>query len=276
MADKEKLLLVTHPHIDMDAASSMCAAMLKRNLTPAQVGRVYLGANIPQLPDLSEVADEVLVLDHPLGLKGVKSCLDEMKESRDYFSDEFIAEVNEQDSSGKSTPRHPLSRIFGAIRYSLRETLEGGDVDEALLSIWYHVCRGLSMQERQKREALKTLDMIPIETTGPYRWACSEGPMPPQTGELLNNLRNVTGFVYFEKGSGLGVFRFPGQNQPDLNLLHEHLPGWFIHPTGFLACWGSRKAPAVGLPPTGTPQNQAQLLALLHQVFDAKNPGELA
>ena len=74
--------------------------------------------------------------------------------------------------------------------------------------------------------------------------------------------------LVFRDGPNLGVTRYPGRVNPDLCRLAPALPGWFIHPAGVLACWGSRKSPSAGSPPGGGPDDVESLLALLLAAFD--------
>lgn len=103
-------------------------------------------------------------------------------------------------------------------------------------------------------------DASRIEQVGPYRFSLDHGGgLGPMTG-IVPAQRGVTGLV-FRDGPNLGVTRNPGRANPDLCRLAPALPVWFIHPARFLACWGSRKSPAAGPPPVGTPQDVEDLLA---------------
>jgi hypothetical protein len=119
--------------------------------------------------------------------------------------------------------------------------------------------------DRQAAEA--SADASRIEPVGPYRFAVDDGGgLGPMTGIDLAE-RGVTGLVYCD-GSNLGVTRFAGRANPDLCWPAPALPGWFSHPDGFLACWRSRKSPAAGPPPVGTPQNVEAMRAMLRAAFD--------
>jgi len=256
------LKIVTHPHLDVDAASSVGLLILQGHGRADEVG--FVPANADKKPPNTRKASYV---DHPLGVKGKASALAELPGSRETFGDDFVSEVAEQDSKGKAEPRLPLGRMFAAVRAAYRARgMSGEAMDRALLEWWLVLLEGLAIQEDQARRAEKDVVTVPITAIGGRLWAIPDGPMPPQSGIVLNERLGVTGFLY-QANYGLGVYRFPGRDRPNLNRLKGALPGWFIHPEGFLACWGSRKAPRVPPPPKGTPQNKEELLAAMRAVF---------
>jgi hypothetical protein len=256
---------VTHPYLDLDAVASLAVL----GAAPADVAFVPAAAAFPADPD-------VRVVDHPAGEKGRldddgnrHAALLSLPEAADLDGSDLLAEVDEQDATGTSTPRHSLARILGGVRAILRdeEGLTGSDLDRAIYAALRPVIRGLARQVRDRRAAEREADSVRTVTIGPYRFAVDDGGgFGPMTGIVLAE-RGVTGLV-FRDGPNLGVTRYPGLVKPDLRRPAPALPGWFIHPAGFLACWGSRKSPAPGPPPVGTPQDVEALLTMLRAAFD--------
>lgn len=257
VADSPRQLVVIHPWVDLDAAA--CVA-----LTGVELEDVYfLPANAAEIPPEFQNAR---ILDHPLGMKGLleqdgvqHSAAASLPEAADLVGSDLLAEIEEQDMLGYAQPRFSLARILACLRsYFADKQLEGEELDRAVLRVIVPVLRALAHAERQNRAAAKTLP--PEIEVGPHRFVLRIGR---STGPIALP-RNYSGIIYHD-GFNLGVVRHPRRREIDFRLLREDLPGWFIHPTGFMACWGSFKAPATTLPPPGTPQNVVELVELLRR-----------
>ncbi len=255
--DSPKNFVVIHPWVDLDAAT--CVA-----LTGAEIEDVFfLPANYSEVPHAYQHAR---ILDHPLGLKGhleadgvCHSAAASLPEAADLADSDLLAEVEEQDMLGFAQPRFSLARILASVRSFLQaQGRSGEDLDRAVLAVMVPVLRALAHAERQKRAMART--PLPEVEVGPYRFVLRVGG-GNHPGALP---RNYAGIIYHD-GFNLGVVRHPRRQEIDFRLLRDDLPGWFIHPTGFLACWGSLKGPATSLPPAGTPQNVDELVELLRR-----------
>jgi len=266
--------VIIHPCPDLDAC--ICAA-----LAGADSGSVhFLPAGASAVPRVCPCCGKHLsgterILDHPLGEKGRlsadgtrHSAAMSMPEAANAHP-ELLAEVEEQDSTGKvEHPRFSLASVLAAIRTDASNRgFRDTELDREVVRAMGAIVRGLNLLHAARKKAHDVIAETRIERAGGARFAVlPEGEVSPQVGIVLNEEYDVSGAI-FRSGYNLGVARYPGRETPDLRKLADRLPGWFIHTAGFLACWGSRKSPATGAPPAGTPQNQGDLLALLKEVF---------
>lgn len=266
--------VIIHPHPDLDAVT--CCALA--GVAPEEVH--FLPAGATSIPEVcpccgTRLETEVRVLDHPLGEKGRldpdgtrHAAVIAMPEAGG-ADPELLAEVEEQDSTGRvQRPRFSLARILTAVRVDVAARgLRDLALDREVVAIMSTITRGFNRLHAARREAQSQLAAARIEMIGDLRIAIlPDGPMQPATGVVLNEERDVCAAIY-RTDHNLGVNRYPGRTAPNLRLLEPHLPGWFVHSAGFLACWGSLKSPATTAPPAGTPQDQEELLALLRKVF---------
>jgi hypothetical protein len=133
------------------------------------------------------------------------------------------------------------------------------------------ILRGLNLLYQEEQAARELLPKLRIELVGGCKFAILPvGKTPPQLSKILAEETDVSCEIYWEVGPGvfnLGIYRYPGRITPDLRELKPYLPGWFVHSAGFLACWGNAKSPETTPPPSGTPQSQEELLALVKRVF---------
>lgn len=262
--------IVTHVNVDLDAAASVAA--LIGELGNTAVVHFWPSNVFPQPGDPCPCCQEAIgsdwcIVDHPAGDKGrldadgTRHAALRSTPAASTWDPQILAEVDEQDSTGRVIhPRFSLAAIVAALR---RSGMGDGDIVRAMLPVF----RGLNLLYRDRCEAERQASdcqVIQLET-GERIAILPEGPTSPLLGIVLNG-RGIAGAIYSD-GWNLGVTRYPGHSTPDLRKLQPHLPGWFIHSAGFLAAWGSRKAPATTPPPKGTPQNQVELAHLLLRVF---------
>jgi len=254
----------THPNLDLDAIASLSA------LGADWIDIELIPAGADQAPD------GLRMVDHPLGEKGIldddgkqHSAFASLPETADLVDSRLTAEIDEADSTGRViNPRFSLQEIVAALGSWLRDKEPNReDVDRRKYEIMAPIVQALAQSERDKIRAEKEAEQITrITTPAGHTFAVLNGVQAtPQLGVTLNE-QGCCGAVYRD-GLNLGVTRYPGRDEPDLRLLADHLPGWFIHPAGFLACWGSRKSPAETAPPEGTPGDLANIVFLLERVF---------
>lgn len=262
-------LVVIHPYVDLDACA--CVAFSGARLEDVR----FVPGHITERP---EPLKDARFLDHPLGHKGqqdaqgfVHAASVAMPEVADLADSPLLQEIDSQDAFGWSLPRYNLATLITALRLEFKsQGLEGESLDRAILGCMVPILRGLARLERQRRTGrpitvavgswrfiLRVEDASLEEAVGP-------GDVPSGEDETL-----VVGVIYHE-GYNLGIARFAPFSEPDFRPLRPYLPGWFIHPAGFLACWGSNKAPRSEPPPPGTPQNWRELLSLVRQVLEAE------
>jgi len=271
-------IIVTHYHLDLDATFTVLQQVLAGNGTLDDVR--FLPASTTALPNSMRNA---IVVDHQLGIKGEASALAAMPLARHMFGDDLVDEVDEQDRTGRAIPRIPLGRLFHASRKFFRNRgLRGEELDRAVLDYWMVIASGLAEQEKEVKRAKRQISNVPIESIGPYKFAIPLSAMAPGTSGILADEQEIQGVIY-DTPYGIGVHRFAGQHAPDLTRLRPYLreakevynratgknetAGWFIHDDGYLACWGSRKAPRFVSPPDKTPQNQKEIIEMLRAVF---------
>ncbi len=258
------VLTVVHPHVDLDA----CACVALTNTHPEAIA--FLPANATQLPDNWR---DARVLDHALGVKGacdadgrLHAAVLALPEAADLRDGDLLAEIDEQDAWGQvARPRFSLGAVLAALRQDfLSQGMDGECLDRRILETMTPILRALANVER-RRNAVVTKPPCPVIQVGPWAFLMrDEARTDEEAGP--GAARECAGAVYRD-GYSLGVVRYPGRDQPDLRGLAPHLRGWFVHSAGFLACWGSRKAPAAGPPPAGTPQDLPALAALLQSVL---------
>lgn len=267
--------IIIHPNPDLDAC--VCAALSGVSAEDVH----FLPAGETKLPIICSCCNRKLtgqerILDHPLGEKGrldadgtrhAAAC--SMPEA-DMADPLLLDEADEQDSIGKVlNPRFSLASILSAVRSEASERgLRKTDLDREVVRIMSRIITGLNLLNAKRQEADVAINGgVRIVEIASLKFAIlPQGETSPQIGMVLNEKYNVTGHIYAQQNN-VGVTRYPGRNKPDLTKLKSYLPGWFIHTAGFLVCWGSRKSPAKTLPPKGTPQNQAELLSLMREVF---------
>jgi hypothetical protein len=259
---------VVHPRVDLDAVVSLAILGAR----PEEVFFVPAGAK--ELP--SELKD-ARVVDHPLGEKGRldpngvrHAAALSLPEARGW-SPELLAEVDEQDSTGQvRAPKFSLGAVLAAIKAAIGAEspgLEGEAMDREVYRYFRPIAVGLNLLHRRREEARALLASARIvELEDGVRVAVVIGEQSTAVGMLLNEELGCSAQVYSE-GHNLGVFKYPGRTAPDLRRLADKLPGWFIHPAGFLAAWGTKKSPATSPPPAGTPQNTDGLIQLLMEEF---------
>jgi len=265
--------IIIHPNPDLDA----CACVVLAGVKVDDVH--FLPANI-ELPETCpccgrRFSGRERILDHPLGEKGRLGANGErhaaacsMPEAAEADPD-LLVEVDEQDRTGKvENPRFSLASVLSAIRTEASERgLRGTALDREVVRIMSQIIKGINLNYQKRKAAQDIVAAARIEEVGGFRVALlPQAEVAPQVGIVLNEEHNVSCAIY-QQEFNLGVTRYPGREVPDLRLLKPYLSGWFIHSAGFLACWGSRKAPVTALPPAGTPQNREELLALLRRVF---------
>lgn len=260
-------MIITHVNPDLDA----CLCVTLAGARPEQVH--FLPAGIEVLPEKCACGVALagaLVVDHPLGNKGkvdggIRHAAASAMAQAALADPGLMAEVEEQDSTGKiAQPRFSLAKILSAIRTEAWvRGLGGEELDREVVTAMSRIMRGLNLLYAQRTEAEAVIEASQIVEICGFKIAIlREGDVSPEVGILLNEEYGVSGAIYAQ-GHNLGVTRYPGHEAPDLRRLGEKLTGWFIHSSGFLACWGSRKSPATCPPPVGTPRNQQELLELL-------------
>ncbi len=248
--------IITHCSVDLDAVACIVAAR-----EAGHTGALcFVPANVTP-------PDDAIVLDHPAGEKGrldadgtrhAAVCAFVEQNNLDWCP-RLLAEIDEQDSTGMvKQPRFSLAEILAGLKAT--------NFDDEVCVLMGDIIHGLNYLHRQRQKVISVIQASKNVLVGDSLFlVLPVGPQSPLVG-IEANKEGFAGSIYAQ-GHNLGVTRYPGHDTPDLRLLAPRLPGWFIHSAGFLACWGSRKAPASGPPPKGTPQSRDELAELVLEVF---------
>lgn len=260
-------MILTHMNPDLDA---MASAWLARRIRGNREDVRFVPTSWS-----GPVAPGDLAVDIPCGLKGrldpttgrVSSAFTLLLErpEADPFRQPLasLAELVEaQDTTGRGIETlaghdlpepvraHCLPALIEAARHALGE-------DDARLFEW--ACRlfdgFLLLHDRRQEEARRA---------GAARWF---GPVALVDGDAAPELfRRGARTVIYADGWNLGAIRARDETihlgsilEPWL-LARGQADGWFFHTAGFLACHGSRKAPATK-PPSTTPEDVARRLS---------------
>ena len=271
MSEQEFAIGVSHKRPDVDSASTAAVlALLKRIQIKEMVFISASDESLPYTPGRKQI-----VFDHHLGVKGDKgggSALKTIPGAEKILGKNFVQEIDEHDRTGRvQHPCFSLAEMFRVIK--IEESSKGlvdRDLDLAIHERWLSFCTIIAKERKDFRRAYKEAPNVPRFKVGGHTFAMPGTHMPPGIRDALFKRFGVSCVLYRSRDSyyNVGVARYPDAQEPDLRALEDHLPGWFIHENGFLACWGSRKAPAKEPPPEGTPQNTKQLKALILEVFD--------
>ena len=267
--------VIVHPFVDLDACT--CVALAGVDVKDVH----FLPANALAVPAVCPCCGGLFlgderVLDHPLGMKGEldtrgnrHAAALSMPEAA-YADPRLLAEVDEQDCNGRvKKPQFSLAQILRAVRFEAGEHgMRGVELDREVVSVMSRILRGINLRHEASLYARKFIEAkARIEEVGSFKIALfPQCLIPAEVGTVLNEEFNVSGSIY-QDGLMLGITLYPGRKKPDLRKLAPYLPGWFIHTAGFLACWGSKKAPVTTPPPRGTPQTKDKVLELLRKVF---------
>ena len=250
----------------------VAAVQAHADITKRESGVVFEPANLPNGALYGYPADTA-VLAHPLAPDAAAQLLDAVADAG-LWDPFLLAEVQERATTGRNrSARFTLSDVLRALRVQLlAEGCHGVDLDRRVLDIMRLILRGINVQWREREAAGAVVGEVPVHQLGGFKVAMLPVGQPmPSLGRRLSD-RGVTCAI-FSNGDKLGVTRYPNNNAPDLSALRSRLPGWHVSADGWLACWGSKRAPVDGPPPAGTPQTGADLLALLADVYGKAEQG---
>ena len=257
--------VVVHQRADLDVVCCLVAAGVD------QSGDYLM---IPNDEDVSAdlMAAGARVLDHNSGDKGLvglngrtHAAVCSMPESAG-FDSRVLEEVDELDMMGRCRPRFTLAAVFAAIKNQVLLDMHGEAADRECARRMGSIIRGLNAQDGQRKLARVVADGVRVDDVGGFLVAMlPSGGMVGLNGSL--STRGVACGIFSDPRGTLGVVRWPQYSEPDLRLLADRVPGWFVHPAGFIAACGTHKAPKWTRPPKGTPQTSEELLGLIKEVF---------
>lgn len=238
-------MIITHRNVDLDACTSVALVSLS---SPADFEAVaFVGADAKK-EDLPEGA---VCVDIEAGIKGIIDA-DGTRHSAAYalgskerLGEAWAADIDEQDSKGRIlAPRVGIGQVFSALREGLKlQGVQGDALDPKLVEVWEVIIRGAaSLHQKSQIDTTEGLPRLTLPGGHTYIVAASGGLI---ANEDLQK-HGFTGKIYKE-GFNMGMANSPlAVNPPKLHEVFQGphaLPGWFLHSGGFLASWGSFKAP---------------------------------
>lgn len=224
-------VVVTHYNVDLDAVIGTCVELIQRGLNSRNVR--FATAATKTVEDW-EVAVDIQARKHGKSASFVGAYC------RDVLPQNLVKEVNIQDSGGEVPSLVPLTTVINALKAA-------GKSDRKIISAFLPIVKGMMVRHEQAGTAEKYFRQSEKIVIGDYKFLLmdmNEKFNPFVKGIAMKN--GICGAIYRSK-SGWGITRYPGFKKPDLRKLT--LKGWFTHPTGFLFCWGSRKAAKKEDPP---------------------------
>ncbi|HNW88077.1 MAG TPA: hypothetical protein PKN48_00310 [Bacteroidales bacterium] len=233
-------MIITHQNVDLDAASSVCLwCLIKFDDTDiSEVMFVPADYNVDPSPE--DIIIDIICGGQ--GIKGEKSAFSEIlkrfgTEKHFLVFKDFADLLDIYDSTGNFPQLVGFSgmTIVDVFKYIKTELV----ADQEVVENWYRVIRGMyssfleyerALDTANKAEKENLIEGIPIIRNAPNG-----------TSSIL--LSRGYEFVIFEDEFNLGVIRSKTSNKDLGKHLGAMFPEWFHHKTGFLSCWGCRKAP---------------------------------
>jgi hypothetical protein len=235
-------MIITHQNVDLDAASSVCLwYLILFDNTDLDVDSItFVPADYNVGPSPEDIVIDIICGGK--GIKGDKSAFSEIL--RRFGTDEHIVVFKDladlldiYDSTGNfpQLVGFPGMTIVDVFKYMKAELGH----DQEVVENWYKVIRGMYSSFLEHRRALAAADKAEKESL-------VEGiPIirnaPNGTSSIL--LSRGYEFVIFADKFNLGVIRSKTSTKDLGKNLEIIFPEWFHHKTGFLSCWGCRKAP---------------------------------
>jgi len=226
-------VIYTHMNVDLDAVVGSCVELYRLSLEPTSDTIKFVSADTT----MEEIPDGGLPVDIRARKHGNADSFVGAY-CTDLLPPNIVDEVNEQDSKGYSRNRVPLALLIASLATY-------GMTDLEIVQQCYPMVVGWIKLQGEWKETEKYFHTLERVQLGKYTYIISKSVEHRSLSSIA--VRNgVNGTIFWSK-TGCGISRYPGQDKPDLSTLG--LVGWFHHPIGFLACWGSRKAPKSTLPP---------------------------
>lgn len=217
-------VVVTHYNVDLDAVIGTCVELIKRGLYASNVA--FVSSATVQVEDW-QVAVDIRARKHGNAASFVGAyCSDVLPKN-------LVKEVNIQDSGGEVPSLISLTMVIGALKAA-------GRSDRKIVRFFLPIVRGMMIIHEREKSADTLFRRSEKIVMGDYKFLLMD--MSEKFNPFVKRIamRNgICGAIYRSK-SGWGITRYPGFKRPNLRKLS--LDGWFTHPSGFLFCWGSRKA----------------------------------
>jgi hypothetical protein len=131
--------------------------------------------------------------------------------------------------------------------------------DEGLLEIWCKIIEGhyRNFMARYVAEAEAEKASWPFNNI-----AIIKNPKEHLTSKILMN--KGADFVIYEEANNMGILISDKVSRSIAPELGRALPGWFVHPSGFIVAWGTKKA--IKRTPSGfKPKELAQIVKGIYE-----------
>lgn len=242
------MILYSHYSLDLDAASTLALAYMVTNAEKI----VYVSADITKKEFLAlhDKDEPYLILDvdcEGLGIKGKKTTKDGNTFVLSAFSSyldmqdddykqaflglaSFIDTVDAKLPTGRESANNAWLTVFLDLK-RIRIT------DPELFNAWVDIIEGHYLN-------YIAIDVAQEETKRAF-WQYSniayiKCPREHLTIKFL--MRQGADFVIYEDGNNMGIVISDNVSRAVAPELGRALPGWFVHASGFLVAWGTKKA----------------------------------
>lgn len=224
--------IATHVNVDIDAVIGTCCELIRNNLLPKEETVIFVPADTEKVSK-GTLAVDIKARKHGKGKSYVGYYC------RDILPHQVCDEVDEQDSSGRSSSRVPLCFITSGLAATSMSDLE-------IVQHMYPIVHGWIQLRIEWDRAKTVVATLPRQKIGDYEFLLSvDIDTRGLSGEAFQAGMNGT---IFWGDDGCGITIYP-QYSEELNLAHLKLEDWFTHPAGFLFAYGTRKAPKDPPPP---------------------------
>ena len=229
-----RVVLHTHMNVDADAAFSAALMLLMRE-----------DAELEFLPaDATVDGEDALAVDMMNGLSAIKgleagsafgelnSLLAEAELIHKWLYKRFADHLNLTDSGKRCNDRVALASLVKSWKYA---GLDDRDIVSRAQEILHGMKKGMASHRRMRAKctSMPIQDGIAVNITG--------GGLDRRT--LARRGAYLVINEHDDIGQSVVLTKLGQRTKLDLNDLEDALPdSWFIHPGGFIACFGSTKA----------------------------------
>lgn len=222
--------IATHRSVDLDAVIGVCCELIRHNLPPKEEYIMFVDADTARVPK-DTLAVDIRARKHGRGKSYVGYYC------RSILPYQICEEVDEQDSTGRSSNRVPLCLIPASLQ-------KVGMSDLEIVQHMYPIVHGWIQLRIEWEAAEAKVDAMPKVKIGDYTFLLSVGV---DTRGLSNAAKKVglSGSIFWGD-NGCGITSY---DKHDLNFAHMNLDGWYADSRGFLFAWGTRKSPKTVPPP---------------------------
>lgn len=256
------LILVTHVNPDVDALVALFITMkeerydnvkffFKSAYNPVIPNAVYLDMT----PKEFKQEDNITIVDHHYG-KNNSRVTAEIVWRKFGSRPEYKILVEEAGIQDRCQDRKRLGIRFRDVFIATKSSMidDGTYNDREFAYSIFQLFNNIVHKEKKLLASVDEAKEINVQyvTEGNYSIAYYEGRATPYVSQYLFGREGVS-FIVYKDGNNIGISRNAEIERPDLNDIKSYInklasederDSWFYHPSGFLACRGSKKNPA--------------------------------